>query len=143
HVHHDFARRATALINGHIAHLTNGHWSSAKLDAADFSLQLQAKQEEKLLSKAGAIDPAVHRNIFLLLRLSMPALMADGRETIPVFVETSEGDEELSQRANTGRVLESVGKQHQVLIFTGDKKNVFSLQQKPGILKERKLAGKT
>lgn len=139
HVHHDFAQRATALINQHIAHLTNGHWSSAKLDPADFSLQLDAKQGAKILPKASTIDSAVHRSIFLLLRLSMPALMTESRETIPLFVETSVGDDDLSQTANFSRVLESTAGQQQVVVFVGDEKAAVSLQQKAARVRKTEL----
>jgi len=142
HVHHDFARRATAVINRHIAQITNGRVSSARFDPADFSLHLAVKQDAVKLTDAGSINPAARRNIYLLLRLNMPTLMAESRESIPLLIEAPLRDDDLSQNAYISRVLESVAAQQQVLVFAENEKAALSFQQKTGMMRERKVAGK-
>ena len=142
HVHHDFARRATAIINRHVEYITNGHISSAKLDPADFSLHHQVKHDVSKLVDAGSINPSMLRSIYLLLRLNMPTLMAESRESIPLLIEAPLRGDDLSQNAHISRVFESIAGQQQVLIFAGEKKTAASLQQKTGIIGGRTLAEK-
>jgi len=142
HVHHDFARRATAVINRHIEFITNGHISSAKLDPADFSLQLTVKQDIAKRADANSINPASLRSIYLLLRLNMPALMAESRESIPLLIEASRRDDDFLQNAYINRVLESAGGEQQVLVFAEDKKVAGSVQEKTGMIRGRKVAEK-
>lgn len=140
HVHHDFARRATAIISRHIKSLTAGRYSGARLDPSDFSLHLFAKKDAWVGEEINGINPAVQRRILLLIRLNMPALMAESRESIPIFVDTARRDNDSRQSANLREVLEAVAKDQQVLCITGDEKVAATLRHKTGVKRGRTLA---
>jgi hypothetical protein len=100
------------------------------------------KHDTPQLADAGGIDPAVLRSIYLLIRLNMPALLAEGRESIPLLIEAPLRDENFSRSAYINHVLESVAGQQQVLVFAGDEKAADSLQQKTGMRRGKKLSEK-
>ena len=88
-VHNDFAQRANALLNRYVQRLSQGRYISAKLNPTDFSIQLFRPSGTSEAMTTESLDIAMQQRLHLILRLAMPALMSESRESIPLLIETA------------------------------------------------------
>jgi hypothetical protein len=140
HVHNDFARRANALLNRRLERLTGGRRTTVKLDPADFSLHVLTKPGPSASTEKEESGQTLHRHLFLFLRLSMPALMSESHESIPLLIEASSLTDDMKQHTAMYRVVESIAEKQQVLFITHDKKTVTTLRQRAGMGRRMEIA---
>jgi hypothetical protein len=140
HVYADFAQRANALLAPFLHRVAGRKYSSATLNANDLCLQLVVRQDATNLREVPDIAIDGPKAIALFLRFSLPQLMSDSQESIPLLVE-AKLPRDMEVYANTLRLaLEWVAEKSQIFCVTQDMNTTAALRQKLDYRREMEVA---